>query len=574
MDNKKGFLKIALLTAVAALLVGVLFGMVTHPKVDNTVPYEQFLEYVNNDEVSKIQIGDSDKFTFYVGEGDEAKIFRSTNPDYDTFKKDMLEAGVDVEVEKKANLSWLTSLIMPIGIFSIFFLFMSKQMGNNENIGIQYDKSENKVTFDNVAGLSEVKSDLRDVTDFLSNPHKYTQSGAKLPKGVLLYGPPGTGKTLLAKAMAGEANANFIFLSGSDFSNKFIGVGGDRVRKLFQDARKQAPCIIFIDEIDAVGGNREGNMHSENRNTLNALLAEMDGFNTGDGIMVIAATNRLEDLDPALVRPGRFDNIFAVPLPSTTEERKEIIEVYKRGKKFDKSVDFNMLAKQMIGSSPAEIEAVMNEASILATKRNAGVVRKEDLDEAYLKKVLKGHVKENDERDEEQLRLVAYHEAGHALVGTMLGQEATKVTIQPSSSGAGGFTIFNPSKLGMYSKKELEERVMALYAGRVSEELLVGPANITTGASNDIERATAIVKSIVSQYGMCSGDNAPTILDYSQVDGSEKFIMEAMNELARSLYKRTKDLLEENRNKLDKMASELLDKETLSGDEIMAIVKG
>ena len=574
MDNRKGFLKIALLTAVAALLVGVLFGMVTHPKVDNTVPYEQFLEYVNNDEVSKIQIGDSDKFTFYVGEGDEAKTFRSTNPDYDTFKKDMLEAGVDVEVEKKANLSWLTSLIMPIAIFGGFFWFMSKQMGNNEKIGIQYDKSENKVTFDNVAGLTEVKADLKDVTDFLSNPNKYTQSGAKLPKGVLLYGPPGTGKTLLAKAMAGEANANFIFLSGSDFSNKFIGVGGDRVRKLFQDARKQAPCIIFIDEIDAVGGNREGNMHSENRNTLNALLAEMDGFNTGDGIMVIAATNRLEDLDPALVRPGRFDNIFAVPLPSTTEERKEIIEVYKRGKKFDKSVDFNMLAKQMIGSSPAEIEAVMNEASILATKRNAGVVRKEDLDEAYLKKVLKGHVKENDERDEEQLRLVAYHEAGHALVGTMLGQEATKVTIQPSSSGAGGFTIFNPSKLGMYSKKELEERIMALYAGRVSEELLVGPANITTGASNDIERATAIVKSIVSQYGMCSGDNAPTILDYSQVDGSDKFVMEAMNELARNLYKRTKDLLEENRNKLDKMASELLDKETLSGDEIMAIVKG
>lgn len=574
MNNKMKYLRIAIVIfATMVLLLALVNNLTEHRTVIETVPYEQFLEHVENDEVSKIKVGDSDEFTFYIKE-EEAKIFRSTNPDYDTFKKDMLEAGVDVEVEKKANLSWLTSLIMPIAIFGGFFWFMSKQMGNNEKIGIQYDKSENKVTFDNVAGLTEVKADLKDVTDFLSNPNKYTQSGAKLPKGVLLYGPPGTGKTLLAKAMAGEANANFIFLSGSDFSNKFVGVGGDRVRKLFQDARKQAPCIIFIDEIDAVGGNREGNMHSENRNTLNALLAEMDGFNTGDGIMVIAATNRLEDLDPALVRPGRFDNIFAVPLPSTTEERKEIIEVYKRGKKFDKSVDFNMLAKQMIGSSPAEIEAVMNEASILATKRNAGVVRKEDLDEAYLKKVLKGHVKENDERDEEQLRLVAYHEAGHALVGTMLGQEATKVTIQPSSSGAGGFTIFNPSKLGMYSKKELEERVMALYAGRVSEELLVGPANITTGASNDIERATAIVKSIVSQYGMCSGDNAPTILDYSQVDGSDKFVMEAMNELARNLYKRTKGLLEENRNKLDKMASELLDKETLSGDEIMAIVKG
>ena len=443
---------------------------------------------------------------------------------------------------------------------------------NHEKIGVQYDKSK-KVTFNDVAGLKEVKEDLMGVVDFLKNPKKYKDAGAKPIKGVLFNGPPGTGKTLLGRAIAGEADVNFISVSGSDFSNKFVGVGGDRVRKLFSEARKQKPCIIFIDEIDAVGGSREGGMHSESRNTLNALLTEMDGFDTGDGILVIAATNRLEDLDSALVRPGRFDNIFAVPLPSTTEERREIIDVYARGKKFDETVDFEVLAKQMIGNSPADIEAVMNEASIIAAREHNGIVSKADIDEAYLKKILKGHVKRDSERDMEQIRLVAYHEAGHALVGTLTGQEATKVTILPSTSGAGGFTIFSPSKMGLYSKKELENRVLALYAGRAAEELLVGAENVTTGASNDIERATSIINHIVGKYGMYDSANKPTLLDYDQVPGGKEIVTSAMNSLAMDLYEKTRKILTDNKDKLDRMAEELIKKETLSETEILEIVK-
>ncbi|MEE0929972.1 MAG: ATP-dependent metallopeptidase FtsH/Yme1/Tma family protein [Acutalibacteraceae bacterium] len=568
----KRIAKVLLCLLPVLLLLVVLASFNTTGQVeDYTVTYEEFQNMIKNGKVEEVTIDlNAETFTFKVE--DKEHSYQTTNPRYDDFKKDLLEQGVEVKEKKDFNYSILTSMLTPLVIFGAMMIFMNKQMGGNDKVGYQYDKS-NKVTFKDVAGLKEVKEDLIVVTDFLANPDKYIKAGAKLPKGVLLYGPPGTGKTLLARAVAGEANANFISVSGSDFANKFVGAGGDRVRNLFKEARKQKPCIIFIDEIDAVGGSRSGGMHSENRNTLNALLTEMDGFNTGDGIIVIAATNRLEDLDDALVRPGRFDNIFAVPLPSTMEERKEVIDVYARGKKFDESVDLDMLAKQMIGTSPADIEVVLNEASIIAARTHKGIISKEDLDEAYLKKILKGHVKSNEDRDEEQLRLVAWHEAGHTIVGTLLGQEATKVTILPSSSGAGGFTIFSPSKLGMYSREELENRVCSLYAGRAAEELLVGRNRITTGASNDIERATAIINQIVAKYGMCEGNGEPTVLDYSQVPGSDKVVMEKMNELADKYYAKTLHMLEANSDKLEKMADELLKKETLSESEILEIVR-
>ena len=572
--RKKDIKKIVIVIAALAVLLGslVFLGKKAEPTDDMVVHYEEFKALIDNGQVEEVLI-DFDADTFKFKRVGEDEMYTTDNPRYDDFKKDLLESGVVVEEKGEFNYSLITTLLTPVLMFGGLFWFMSKQMGNNEKIGVQYDKSK-RVTFKDVAGLKEVKEDLRCVTDFLAEQGKYVEAGAKLPKGVLLYGPPGTGKTLLARAVAGEANASFVSVSGSDFSNKFVGVGGDRVRKLFQEARKQKPCIIFIDEIDAVGGSRNGHtVNSENRNTLNALLTEMDGFNTGDGILVIAATNRLEDLDAALVRPGRFDNIFAVPLPVTMEERREVIDVYARGKKFDKSVDFDLLAKQMIGNSPADIEAVMNEASIIAARTHNGFISKEDLDEAYLKKILKGHVKTNEDRDGEQLKLTAWHEAGHTLVGTMLGQEATKVTILPSSSGAGGFTIFAPSKLGMYSKEELANRVRALYAGRAAEELLVGKDKITTGASNDIERATAIIHQIVSKYGMCDGNGGPTILDYSQIAGSERVVIEKMNNLADEYYQDAIKLLQENKAKLEKLASELIAKETLSETEILDIIK-
>jgi cell division protease FtsH len=391
----------------------------------------------------------------------------------------------------------------------------------------------------------------------------------------LIKGPPGTGKTLLAKAIAGEAGVNFISVVGSDFSNKFVGVGGDRVRALFKKAREKAPCILFIDEIDALGGSRDGlQTHSEDRNTLNALLAEMDGFNTKEKIFVIGATNRLEDLDPALIRPGRFDNIFAVPLPITTEERREIVNVYAKGKKFDETVDLDALAKQMIGNSPADIEAVMNEAAIIAAREHDGYISRDDLDEAYLKKILKGHVKENKDRDQEQLKIVAWHEAGHTLIGALTNQEVAKVTIMPSTSGAGGFTIFNPTKMGLYSKEELINRVLSLYAGRAAEELLLGPEKITTGASNDIERATDVIYQLVAKYGMCRGEGKKaTLLDYSRVPGSDNVVQKDMSDLAEKFYAQTLQMLEENIDRLEKLATELLRKETLSEAEILDIVK-
>lgn len=556
------------------VLAIMLYALASQPITEPVgVTYEEFKQMVLADRVKEVSLNFSSETFQFQCEGDEA-VYETDNPRYENFKKDLLDLGIEVREEKESKIgAVLTSLATPMIVLIAFAFMMKSSLSAGEKVGVTYDSKE-KVTFKNVAGLKEVKEDLRCVTDFLANPEKYKKAGAKLPKGVLLYGPPGTGKTLLARAVAGEANANFISVSGSDFSNKFVGVGADRVRQLFKEAREKKPCIIFIDEIDAVGSSRDGHAgHSENRNTLNALLTQMDGFNSGDGVLVIAATNRLEDLDSALVRPGRFDNMFAVPLPTTTEERREVIDIYAQHKKFAESVDLNSFAKQMIGKSPADIQAVMNEASIIGARDYNGVITKEALDEAYLKKILNGHVKTNADRDIEQLRLTAWHEAGHALIGSLLGQEATKVTILPSSSGAGGFTIFSPPKMGMFSKKELENRVRTLYAGRAAEELLVGKDDITTGASNDIERATTIIDQIVSKFGMCDGNDGPTILDYTQIRGSDTFVMNKMNELAAKYYQETVQMLQDNKDKLDRLATELLEKESLSEKEILAIIQ-
>ena len=536
-------------------------------KKDFTVPYETFQTYVGEGKVEEVNIVFSDdEFEFVM----EDECYYTDNPRYDDFKKDMLEAGVKVNEMNVIDVLSIISTVLRVGFILYIVKFLIKNLGGMDDIENRMEKRPD-ITFKDVAGLKEVKEDLLQVTDFLANPKKYEKAGAKLPKGVLLYGPPGTGKTLLARAVAGEANANFISVVGSDFSNKYVGVGGDRVRKLFNEARKEKPCIIFIDEIDAVGGKRNDHLDSENRNTLNALLAEMDGFSSGEGVLVIAATNKLEDLDDALIRPGRFDNIFAVPLPTTTEERQEIINIYKKGKKFDETVDFNLFAKQTMGNSPADIEAVLNEASIIAANSHKGIISKKDLDDAYLKKVLKGHVKSNAERDTEQLKLVSWHEAGHALVGVLTGQEVAKVTILPSSSGAGGFTIFSPSKLGLFTKEELENQIRSLYAGRAAEELFVGKNKITTGASNDIERATDIIHMLVSKYGMCDGECA--VLDYSRISGSKEFVMSKMNELSSMYYQQTLELLRANEDRLRNLADKLFENETLSEKEILEIVK-
>lgn len=426
-------------------------------------------------------------------------------------------------------------------------------------------------TFDDIAGLKEVKKDMRCLVDFLVHKDRYIKAGAKLPKGVILYGPPGTGKTLLAKAVANEADVPFIYMSGSDFIEMYVGVGAKRIRDLFNQARKQSPCIIFIDEIDAIGGKRREDSNGEDRKTINALLTEMDGFEESEDIIVIAATNRIEDLDSALLRPGRFTDKFCVPLPETSEERLEIINLYTRNKHLDETVDINLLAKETVGFSPAKIEALLNEAAIISVQNGRCYISKEDVENAMYKILLQGHMKEDAKRDAKELELVAWHEAGHALVGRLYGKEITKVTIISSTSGAGGVTFSTPGKLGLHTVEDLEHEVMELYGGRIAELILNddNKAKITTGASNDIERATSIIHEIVTKYGMNERFGLLN-LEASGVD--KEFIIKEEVAIARRLEKNTYEIIHNNYTKLKSIAELLLEKETIRSEDLNAII--
>ena len=488
------------------------------PIYKESQPYTQFMAAVDKNEVASIDITlSSNTFTYTLKDGSQ---YRTENPKYNDFKKDMLEKGIEVD-EKKEMSNYMS--FITIGMMGLFMIIMLHTISGREKTTIQSSSKSlylSSVKFSDVAGHTELKKDLMQIIDFLKNPKIYKKAGAKLPKGILLYGPPGTGKTLLAKAIAGEASVNFRAVSGSDFDEKFVGVGAGRIRELFKWARKNSPCILFIDEIDALGGKRGGNI-SADRQTINALLSEMDGFTAGNGVLVVAATNRLQDLDPALTRPGRFDNRFAVPLPSTSKERREIIDIYTKDKNFDESVDLDVFAKEMVGASPAVIEAVINEAAILSAADGSCIITKAMLDEAYFKQLMDGHSKKDAERQQDEIKLTAYHEAGHALLGFLFGDEITKVSIVPSTSGAGGVTMFNQKKMGLYSKQELEQQVMTLYAGRLAEEVLVGPDNVTTGASNDIERASELLYDMVVSYGMGRED---ALISYSVIQAGKSVI--------------------------------------------------
>lgn len=474
---------------------------------DNTpkeVKYEEFLKMADKKNVKKIVWSEKkDAFTFY--DKDE-KPYSTENPKYEDFKKDMLEKGIEVkEIGGLSNYETPIMIIVQLAMYGVFFGLLFKTSGIGAGLSDRKEKdAKSDVKFSDVAGLEEVKEDLMTVVDFLKNPDEYKEAGAEIPKGVLLYGPPGTGKTLLAKAVAGEAGVKFKAVSGSDFDEKYVGVGASKMRKLFDDAKNNAPCIIFIDEIDSMGGRRHSKQNSYDRQTLNTLLSEMDGFDGSGGVVVIAATNRIEDLDPALTRPGRFDNHFAVSLPATAKERKIIINLYAGNKKFADDVDMESFAKETMGSSPATIKTVLNEAAIIATRKNKGIITREILDEAWMKQLMEGHLKKNGEKD--NVELVAWHEAGHALAGLLMGQDLTKASIIPSTSGAGGATFITPRKLGLFTVKELREQVVMLYSGRNAEAVLAEKngedLGITTGASNDIEKATGIIKKMITEYGM------------------------------------------------------------------------
>lgn len=556
------------------MAVGIFNGKAIIQKFKNNTPkevkYEEFLKMADKKNVKKIVWSEKkDAFTFY----DKAeKPYSTENPKYEDFKKDMLEKGIEVkEIGGLSNYETPIMIIVQLAMYGVFFGLLFKTSGIGAGLSDRKEKdAKSDVKFSDVAGLEEVKEDLMTVVDFLKNPDEYKEAGAEIPKGVLLYGPPGTGKTLLAKAVAGEAGVKFKAVSGSDFDEKYVGVGASKMRKLFDDAKNNAPCIIFIDEIDSMGGRRHSKQNSYDRQTLNTLLSEMDGFDGSGGVVVIAATNRIEDLDPALTRPGRFDNHFAVSLPATAKERKIIINLYAGNKKFADDVDMESFAKETMGSSPATIKTVLNEAAIIATRKNKGIITREILDEAWTKQLMEGHLKKNGEKD--NVELVAWHEAGHALAGLLMGQDLTKASIIPSTSGAGGATFITPRKLGLFTVKELREQVVMLYSGRNAEAVLAEKngedLGITTGASNDIEKATGIIKKMITEYGMNENFG---LLNLEELEIKPDVIAKEAVNLSKELCSESYKLMMDNADTLKKIAEALIEKETLTGEEIRKI---
>lgn len=556
------------------MAVGIFNGKAIIQKFKNNTPkevkYEEFLKMADKKNVKKIAWSEKkDAFTFY--DKDE-KPYSTENPKYEDFKKDMLEKGIEVkEIGGLSNYETPIMIIVQLAMYGVFFVLLFKTSGIGAGLSDRKEKdAKSDVKFSDVAGLEEVKEDLMTVVDFLKNPDEYKEAGAEIPKGVLLYGPPGTGKTLLAKAVAGEAGVKFKAVSGSDFDEKYVGVGASKMRKLFDDAKNNAPCIIFIDEIDSMGGRRHSKQNSYDRQTLNTLLSEMDGFDGSGGVVVIAATNRIEDLDPALTRPGRFDNHFAVSLPATAKERKIIINLYAGNKKFADDVDMESFAKETMGSSPATIKTVLNEAAIIATRKNKGIITREILDEAWMKQLMEGHLKKNGEKD--NVELVAWHEAGHALAGLLMGQDLTKASIIPSTSGAGGATFITPRKLGLFTVKELREQVVMLYSGRNAEAILAERngevMGVTTGASNDIEKATGIIKKMITEYGMNENFG---LLNLEELEIKPDVIAREAVSLSKELSSESYKLMMDNAGTLKKIAEALIKKETLTGEEIRKI---
>ena len=602
-EIKKGILPYVVLIAI--MLVVIYLFNVMNIKV-NDLTYDKFISNLNNNEVTEITIvpsidGGVYNITGKLKDYKENESFSVQAPLSDEVMKDITDANdkydFKISTEKDPNSSmWLYAIInfLPIILIGVFmFMFISKQMGgNNKSFDFgksraKLDDSQKKVTFNEVAGLKEEKEELKELIDFLKNPKKFQKLGARIPKGVLLVGPPGTGKTLLARAVAGEANVPFYYISGSDFVELFVGVGASRVRDMFRQAKHNAPCLIFIDEIDAVGRQRGtglGGGHDEREQTLNQLLTEMDGFGANEGIIIIAATNRADVLDPALLRPGRFDRQVTVNLPDV-KAREEILGVHARNKILDKNVTLNNLAKRTPGFSGADLENLLNEAALLAVRRNKEAITMSEVDEAT-DRVLMGPAKKSKKYTDEEKRLVSFHEAGHVVLGLKLNSAnvVQKVTIIPRSY-AGGYAMMVPKEEKYtQTKRELLEQITGLLGGRVSEELNFG--EITTGAHNDFEKATKIARSMVTEYGM--SDLGPVQLEH-QSEGvflgrdynkSRNFsdivaheIDEEIRKIVGSCYESATKILKENSDLVKLIAEALLERETLTKEQIEYLVE-
>ena len=600
-NNKQGWILVVITTLITAFLV---FGMLqlSQDVTTKEISYTEFMEMIEDGKVESVVI-ESDKYVITPKKDeDQSNILSEIGITYytgvmddDTLLQRLDEADIDVKraiPDTGSALVWnlILTVILPfVLIFALMSYLMRKMTRGGGMMGIgksnakMYVEQQTGVTFKDVAGQDEAKESLQEVVDFLHNPKKYTEIGAKLPKGALLVGPPGTGKTLLAKAVAGEAKVPFFSLSGSEFVEMYVGVGASRVRDLFKQAQAMAPCIIFIDEIDAIGKSRDNALGSndEREQTLNQLLSEMDGFSTDKGLLLLAATNRPEILDPALLRPGRFDRRIIVDKPDL-KGRVDVLKVHSKDVKMDETVDLEAIALATSGAVGSDLANMINEAAINAVKHGRNVVSQSDLFEA-VEVVLVGKEKKDRIMNKEERRIVSYHEVGHALVSALQkdAEPVQKITIVPRTMGALGYVMQTPEEEKfLNTKSELEAMLVGLLAGRAAEEIVFDI--VTTGASNDIERATKLARAMVTQYGMSEkfGLMGLESVEHKYLDGravmncgeeTDGEIDKEVMKMLKTAYEEAKRLLSENREALDKIADFLIEKETITGKEFMEI---
>ncbi|GAB6159259.1 ATP-dependent zinc metalloprotease FtsH [Desulfotomaculum varum] len=584
------------------VLVIIFLIQFTGEKKNAVVPlrYDEFITALGQNKIQYVEMTTDKSTNMIIGKFKDGRDFQTNGPILDqTLIPLLMEKNVQFKQVPPPEPSWWTGLLttmLPILIFVALFFFMMQQSQGGGNRVMSFGKSKarlhtdekKKVTFEDVAGADEVKEELAEIVDYLKNPKKFNEIGAKIPKGVLLFGPPGTGKTLLARAVAGEAGVPFFSISGSDFVEMFVGVGASRVRDLFEQAKKNAPCIVFIDEIDAVGRQRGaglGGGHDEREQTLNQLLVEMDGFNPNEGIIIVAATNRPDILDPALLRPGRFDRQIVVDQPDV-KGREEILKVHARGKPLEEDVNLEVLARRTPGFTGADLANLMNEAALLAARSGKNKIGMRELEDS-IERVIAGPEKKSKVISEKEKRLVSYHEAGHALVGYLLPNTdpVHKVSIIPRGR-AGGYTLLLPKEDRYYmTKSMLLDQVVMLLGGRVAEDVVL--KEISTGAQNDLERATGIIRRMIMEYGM-SEELGPLTLGHKQDtpflgrdiardrNYSEEVAYAIDREVRKMIdqaYSKAKALLTEHRDTLDKIAGVLMEKETIEAAEFAQLMR-
>jgi cell division protease FtsH len=579
MNKKVAVIACCILTVLVCAVV----YMTTLP-TKISITYINFLSKVDKGMVDTVYLNDKPDIKVKLKDG---TVVYTDNPRDEGFKEELLKKGVKVDEMEFAS-TWQNAVgfgagILIFGMIGYFVITNTARQRSGGLLDISVvsngQEIDRGISFANVAGNEEAKESVSDIVDFLKEPDKYSKYGARMPRGIIFYGPPGTGKTLLARAVAGEAKVPFYAMSGSDFVQVFVGVGAGRVRDLFKKARQTGKCVIFIDEIDALGKKREGGGISggndEREQTLNALLSEMSGFKDSDGIVVIAATNRLDTLDEALLRPGRFDRHIEVGLPDVNG-RYEILKMHVKNKPISDSVNLKKVAEQTVFFSGAMLESMINEAAILAAKRRAGAIEKQDIDKAFYTVLAGAEKKDRSAIANIDRKITAYHEAGHAIIAKLISPEnkVAKVTIIPSTKGAGGYTMNIPPDRMYRTKKDMEKDIMVSLGGRCAEEIVFGEDNITTGASGDIERATETVLSMVKRFGMNknTGLISYDVLYKNSFNGiNDKILDECKNKLD-ELYSEVKSLLIKNMAKLDRIANALLEKETLEEEEIDSII--